>query len=150
MAPKMDARVTKAWNTFKFQILVDPSVKYSGYFDAKGQLITLNANQVTSFPDTIYHELGHFLAFIAGNVDTKADFKAIYTAEKGKLTGVSAAYAKQSSSEFFAECTRLYVVDNANLKKTCPKTYAAIQKALDSVTDTRIKLLQKTYGAYWK
>ncbi len=32
----------------------------------------------------LYHELGHFLAFIAGNVDKTSGFQSIYTAEKEK------------------------------------------------------------------
>ena len=28
---------------------------------------------------------GHFLAFVAGNVDKKADFTAIYNEEKGEI-----------------------------------------------------------------
>lgn len=150
LAPKMDSRVIKAYNTLNFKINVNPNVNYSGYFDARNQLITLNAKQMDMFPDTVYHELGHFLAFIAGNVDTKADYVAIYNKEKETFTGVNKAYAIQSSSEFFAECVRVYTMEPDNLKKMCPKTYDAIEKALNSVTDVRVEMLKKVYAAYWK
>lgn len=150
LAPKMAKNVLDAYKTLNFTVIVDPNVTYSGYFNSREQSITLNAKQMDSFPDTIYHELGHFLAFVAGNVDTTADFAAIYKAEKGKFTGVNKTYATQSSSEFFAECVRVYYVDSAKLKKECPKTYAAIEKALKAVTDARIQAMKKVYAPYWK
>lgn len=149
IAPKMDSRVIKAYTTLNFKVHVDPNVSYSGYFDARNQSITLNAKQMDLCSDTIYHELGHFLAFIAGNVDTKADYIAIYNQEKNTFTGVNKAYASQSSSEFFAECVRIYTIDPATLKSTCPKTYAAIENALNVITDSRVEMIKKAYAAYW-
>jgi hypothetical protein len=150
IAAKMDSRIRNAYNTLGFTITVDPNVSYSGYFSAQNQSITLNAKQQEIYGDTVYHELGHFLAFIAGNVDTKADFVAIYNAEKGKMTGTSAAYASQSSSEFFAECVKLYTTSPASLKSTCPQSYAAVAAAFDKVTDARVAAVKKAYAAYWK
>lgn len=150
LAPKMNAKVRKAFKTLNFKVYVDSTVSYSGYFNSKNQSITLNGQQIKSLPDTVYHELGHFLAFIAGNVDTKADFQKIYSSEKSKFTGTNKAYATQSSSEFFAECVKLYYTDAKTLKKNCPKTYAAIEKALGLVTDARVAALKKAYAPYWK
>jgi hypothetical protein len=150
IAPQMDSRVIRAYQTLGFTITVDPDVNYSGYFAAKTRSITLNAKQQDLYSDTIYHELGHFLAFIAGNADQTASFKAIYAEEKSQLTGVSKTYASQSSSEFFAECVKLYVTTPATLKSTCPKTYDAITSALDLVTDARVAAIQKAYRAIWK
>jgi hypothetical protein len=150
IAPKMDSKVRSAFETLGFTITVDPDVNYSGYFSAKNQSITLNAKQQEIYSDTVYHELGHFLAFIAGNVDTKADFVAIYNAEKSKLTGTGATYASQSSSEFFAECVKIYTTSPATLKSTCPKSYAAVAAAFEKVTDERVATIKKVYGAYWK
>jgi hypothetical protein len=150
IAPKMDSRVRSAFETLGFTITVDPDVVYSGYFNARNQAITLNAKQQAVYSDTVYHELGHFLAFIAGNVDTKAEFTAIYNEEKSKMTGTSATYAKQSSSEFFAECVKLYTTSPATLKSTCPKSYAAVAAAFEKVTDERVAAIKKAYAAYWK
>jgi hypothetical protein len=150
IAPLMDSRVRSAFTALGFTITVDPSVGYSGYFNARNQSITLNAKQQDLYSDTVYHELGHFLAFIAGNVDTKADFTAIYKAEKANLTSVSKAYATQNSSEFFAECVKLYITSPSTLKSTCPKTYNAITSALDKVTDARVAAVKKAYSVYWK
>ena len=47
--------------------------------------------------ETIYHELGHFLAFVAGNVDRTSDFAAVYNSEKSKFTGINRSYATQNS-----------------------------------------------------
>jgi hypothetical protein len=146
----MDSRVRSAFETLGFTITVDPDVVYSGYFNARNQAITLNAKQQAVYSDTVYHELGHFLAFIAGNVDTKAEFTAIYNEEKSKMTGTSATYAKQSSSEFFAECVKLYTTSPATLKSTCPKSYAAVAAAFEKVTDERVAAIKKAYAAYWK
>ena len=85
-------------NTEGFELIIDSSVSYSGYFNARTQSIRLKFED-----DTIYHEMGHFLAFIAGNADTKDSFKAIYAAEKDKVTGANKNYVTQDSSEYFAE-----------------------------------------------
>lgn len=149
LAPKMNDNVINAYNTLNFKVIIDPDVSYSGYFDARSQSITLNAKQMDMFSDTIYHELGHFVAFIAGNVDTKADFVSIYNTEKAKFTGVNKAYASQSSSEFFAECVRVYILDPNTLKSNCPKTYASIENALKAITDARVAAIKKAYAAFW-
>lgn len=149
IAPKMDSRVLSAYKELNFTVVVEPSVNYSGYFNSRNQSITLNGAQIDTYPDTIYHELGHFLAFIAGCVDTKPEFVAIYNEEKSKLPGVNSLYASQSSSEFFAECVRTYTLSPNTLKTNCPKAYAAIGSALELVTDTRIAVMKKVYAPYW-
>ena len=60
VAGKMDNRVIAAYQQLGFKIVVDPSVNYSGYFDARSRSITMK-----QIDDSVYHELGHFLAFIA-------------------------------------------------------------------------------------
>lgn len=149
LAPRMPENIRKAYDTLNFKIIVDPDVSYSGYFDSRNQSITLNAKQLDMFNDTVYHELGHFLAFIAGNVDTTPKYAAIYNTEKNTFTGVNKAYASQSSSEFFAECVRVYIIDPTSLKNTCPKTYAAIENAIKSVTDARVSAIKTAYAPYW-
>lgn len=123
-ASKMPAKVTDAFNTLGMTVIVDPKVTYSGYFSAKDKSITLRENN-----DTIYHELGHFLGFIAGNYDTGSEFTAIFNSEKGAYTGYNKAYVLQNSAEYFAESVRDYVLNPSVLKSARPKTYAAVESA---------------------
>lgn len=145
LAPKEDSRVLTAYRTLGFKVNVDSSVSYSGYFNARNRQITLKkANE------TIYHELGHFIAFIAGNVDTTSEFKAIYNQEKSLYTAYNKAYVTQNSSEYFAESAKEYVLNPGALKAARPKTYEAVRSAVESITDERIAKIQKYYGAIWK
>lgn len=145
LAPKMDETIRKAFTTLGFKVYIDNSVNYSGYFDAKNRTITLKAED-----DTIYHELGHFLAFISGNTDTTASFKSIYSAEKSKYTGTNKSYVIQNSSEYFAESVKDYILSEASLKSSRPQTYAAITTAMSKVTTAQVNKLKVVYAAYWK
>ena len=145
LAPKEDSRVLTAYRTLGFKVNVDPSVSYSGYFNARNRQITLKKTN-----ETIYHELGHFIAFIAGNVDTTSEFKAIYNQEKSLYTAYNKAYVTQNSSEYFAESAKEYVLNPGALKAARPKTYEAVRSAVESITDERIAKIQKYYGAIWK
>lgn len=145
LAPKEDSRVLTAYRTLGFKVNVDPSVSYSGYFNARNRQITLK-----KVNETIYHELGHFIAFIAGNVDTTSEFKTIYNQEKSLYTAYNKAYVTQNSSEYFAESAKEYVLNPGALKATRPKTYEAVRSAVESITDERIAKIQKYYGAIWK
>ena len=120
-------------------------MNYSGYFNASKQSITLRKNDGTG-----YHELGHFLAFIAGNVDTKSEFVSIYKAEKSKYTAINKAYATQNSSEYFAESFKNYTENPSALKSQRPKTYAFIVSTLNKVTDAQVSKVQKAYKNIWK
>ena len=141
----MDSRVLNAYTKMGFSVIVDPSVSYAGHFVAKSRTITLQEAD-----NTIYHELGHFLAFIAGNVDQSSDFVSVYNSEKTKYTGDNKIYAVQSASEFFAECVRDYCINPSRLQSTCPKTYKSIESALSKVTDARINMIMKVYAPVWK
>lgn len=144
VAGKMDNRVIAAYQQLGFKLVVDPSVNYSGYFDARSRSITMK-----QIDDSVYHELGHFLAFIAGNVDKTASFQSIFAAEKANVTAFNKAYVTQNASEYFAESVKDYILNNASLKSTRPQTYAAIQNALNQITDAQIAKIQKIYGAFW-
>ena len=100
--------------------------------------------------ETIYHELGHFLAFISGNTDTTAAFQAVYNKEKSKYTGTNKSYVIQNSSEYFAESVKDYTLTASSLKSARPQTYSAVQAALKKVTTAQIKKLQVVYAAVWK
>jgi len=136
-APKMDSKVVNAYKTLGFTITVNPSVSYAGYFTAKGKSITLKEDN-----DTIYHELGHFLGFIAGNYDTSSAFVKIYQEEKSKYTGYRQSYVNQNSSEYFAESVRDYTLNASALKNSRPKTYEAIQTALSKVTSAQVNKMK--------
>ena len=96
------------------------------------------------------HELGHFVAFISGNTDQTAEFKAIFAQEKTLYTAFNKAYVTQNSAEYFAESFKDYTLNNSKLKSTRPKTYAAIKSALSKLTSAQIAKIQKIYGPLWK
>lgn len=141
----MDSRVIKAFQQLGFKINVDPSVSYSGYFEARSRSITMR-----EIDDSVYHELGHFLAFIAGNVDKTAAFQSVYAAEKESVTSYNKAYVTQNASEYFAESVKDFILNNSALKSSRPQTYEAVQNALNMITDAQIAKIQKIYGPFWK
>ena len=96
------------------------------------------------------HELGHYLAFIAGNVDKSSSFAAVYNSEKSKFTGVRKAYATQNASEYFAESVQNYVENPAALKAQRPQTYEAVKNALAKVTDAQVNKIINVYKVIWK
>ena len=61
IAPAADKRVLNAFQKLGFQVVIQSNVPYSGLCDAETRTITLKQAD-----ETVYHELGHFLAFIAG------------------------------------------------------------------------------------
>ena len=134
----------KAYKKLGFTVTIDPSVNYGGCFNAHSRSIILRFEN-----ETIYHELGHFLAFVAGNVDRTSDFAAVYNSEKSKFTGINRSYATQNSSEYFAESVLEYVTSPSTLKRQRPKTYAAIVAALNKITDERIQRGMDIYGPFW-
>ena len=145
IAPQMDSRVLNAFTKMGFTVIVDPSVSYAGYFDGRSRTITLKVED-----DTIYHELGHYLAFIAGNVDKNAAFASVYNSEKSKFTGVRKAYATQNASEYFAESVLEYTENPSVLKSQRPQTYEAITNALSKVTDAQVNKIMNVYKVIWK
>lgn len=124
--------------------------QYSGYFTVKDRRIYLRNLSVT----TIYHELGHFMAWISGSRDTTRAFKAIYEKDKKLVTNYNRQYTTQSSSEYFAEAYREYCLDPGTLKKQRPDTYAAIEEAvkyLDGVSNSKLASVKKAYEqVYWR
>lgn len=142
---KLKKAATKTYTKkLGFTVTIDPSVNYGGCFNAHSRSIILRFEN-----ETIYHELGHFLAFVAGNVDRTSDFAAVYNSEKSKFTGINRSYATQNSSEYFAESVLEYVTSPSTLKRQRPKTYAAIVAALNKITDERIQRVMDIYGPFW-
>ena len=144
-ASKADSRVLTAYRTLGFTAEVNPSVSYSGYYDTRNRKITLR-----KVDDTIYHELGHFVAFISGNTDQTAQFKAIFEQEKALYTAFNKSYVTQNSAEYFAESFKEYTLNPAALKSARPKTYEAVKEAVDKFTDDRIAKVKKVYGIVWR
>ena len=140
VAPKADANILSAFEELGFQLKVDRSVSYSGYFSSSAKSITLQKAD-----DTVYHELGHFLAFIAGNADKTESFQNIFNTEKNAYEGINKAYNTQNSSEYFAESYRDYILNPTNLKAKRPQTYASIVSAINAVTPDQIKKIQDFY-----
>ena len=135
----------KAYKKLGFTVTIDPSVNYGGCFNAHSRSIILRFEN-----ETIYHELGHFLAFVAGNVDRSSDFAAIYNSEKSKFTGINRSYATQNASEYFAESYHDYILQPTETKKKLPKTCSAISDAVKKVTPARIARVKEIYGPFWK
>ena len=101
----------------------------------------------------VYHELGHFLAWISGSRDKTAEFKAIYEKEKSKMTSANHVYNTQNSSEYFAESYREFCINPDGLKKQCPQTYNVIKAAvnyLNSKSDSYLANIKQAYEEiYW-
>ena len=144
IAPAADKRVLNAFQKLGFQVVIQSGVPYSGLCDAETRTITLKQAD-----ETVYHELGHFLAFVAGNIDTSAAFQQIFQNEKSKYTAYDKGYVLQNSAEYFAQSFRDYTENPAALKASRPQTYAAIQQALSRVTDAQVANLLRVYRAVW-
>ena len=145
LAPKANSQVLSAYETLGFTVTINSSASYSGLFDARTRSITLK-----SAGDTAYHELGHFVAFVAGNIDTSSAFKAIYNEEKSAYKEYNKSYVLSSSSEYFAESFKQYTLNPGGLKASRPKTYAAIETALSKITSAQLSKIATVYGAIWK
>lgn len=129
----------------KRTIEVNPNAGFDGKYDVKGtgNIIVRAKN------GTVYHELGHFLAFVVGNYDTSQEFIAIYNREKGSYKEYNADYVCQNSSEYFAEAFCQYVLDRNGLQQSRPQTCRAVETALSKLTDTQINGVKNVYGHLW-
>lgn len=142
--------VATAFRTLGHKVKIDPSVNFSGLYDGKNQLIILHRKEyMEDSSGIIYHELGHFLGFIAGNVDTSAEFKQIYAKEKQNYDKYNKTYVISSSQEYFAEAYKYYLLDAAYLKKRMPETYAYVKKAVQKLTPEYIQQVKIIMGCAW-
>ncbi|MCU6724548.1 Uncharacterised protein [uncultured Clostridium sp.] len=146
MTPRADANVLNAFENLEFKIEINPTSSYSGYFSVKAHNIILKK----SSGDTIYHELGHFVGWLAGNVDTSSEFVAIYNKEKSALQSANYQYLTKSSAEYFAESYKDYVLSPQNLQSSRPQTYEFVKNAVSRITDARVTNIKSAYmKAYW-
>lgn len=144
IAPLVSGNVTSAFQKLGFKIVINSGVSYSGLCDARTRTVTLKRAD-----NTVYHELGHFVAFVAGNIDTSSAFQSIYNREKSLYTDYNKSYVLSSSSEYFAESYKNYILNPTQLKNSRPETYAAIENALSRVTDAQASRILSVYGALW-
>ena len=146
MASRADANVLNAFENLEFKIEINPTSSYSGYFSVKAHNIILKK----SSGDTIYHELGHFVGWLAGNVDTSSEFVAIYNKENSALQSANYQYLTKSSAEYFAESYKDYVLSPQNLQSSRPQTYEFVKNAVSRITDARVTNIKSAYmKAYW-
>lgn len=143
-APKLNSRVVNAFNKLGFRIQINSGVAYSGVCDTRTRTITLKR-----LNDTVYHELGHFVAFAAGNADTSSAFREVYNNEKSRYNEYNKGYVLSSSAEYFAESFKNYTLNPAALKASRPQTYAAIEDALAKITDSQLSRILNVYGTVW-
>jgi hypothetical protein len=146
-APLMNKNILNGFEDLGFSLVINPSVSYTGYFDAKSRLIELKTDDDEG---VIYHELGHFIAWIAGNVDKTSDFQRIYNLEKDKLTKYNALYVNANASEYFAESVLTYYLDNNNMKQTRPETYRMIENAISVCTKDRFDRYKQICKSIWE
>ena len=144
IASRADARVLNAFNKMGFSVVSNPGVSYSGLFDARTRTITLKVVN-----DTAYHELGHFVGFVAGNYDRTQEFQGIFSREKSKYTLYNKAYVCSSASEYFAESFKNYTLNPSGLRSERPETYAAIETALSRITDSQVNNILSAYKPIW-
>lgn len=144
LAPKTHSSVKNAFKTLGFTIIVDPTSSYAGITSYAKRNITLRYAD-----DDVYHELGHFVSFIADNYCNTSSFINIYNSEKNKYTGSLKSYVTKTSAEYFAESYRDYILHNSTLKSTRPKTYDAISKALAKITPEQVKKIHQENSLIW-
>ena len=147
IAPKAHSNVLSAFNQLGFTCIYDPSVSYSGQLNASARTLTIQKNS----DEAIYHELGHFVAFVSGNSDQTAEFASIYNAEKSLLVATrnNQDYVTSTAAEYFAESYQDYVENPSALQASRPLTYDYIVAQVAKVTSTRCSLLLQVYGSYW-
>lgn len=96
---------------------------------------------------SVIHEFGHFVDEMAGSTKSNGrgsttfgrsemdDFKKdIFQQEKDAIASyLHSNYAKNSSTECFAEAFKIYVQNSGTLKSIAPRTYEVISQAVNSI-----------------
>lgn len=148
-APFADSGVLNAFDKLGFKYAYDPNITgFTGKFSAKEHRIIVKREE----DNCIYHELGHFVAWTAGNVDYQKEWKAIYDKEKSKVTYFNKGYVTQNPREYFADAYKDYVLHRSSLSSTRPKTYKYVKAAVakvNSMTSADFEKMHKMYDAIW-
>lgn len=79
----------------------------------------------------MYHELGHFLAYVSGNRDKTSEFASIYNSEKTNYPGNKSRIS--NASEYFAQAYEDYTKSASALRKACPQTYNYIKACINDL-----------------
>lgn len=145
LAARADEKILSAFEDLGFSVSIDSTVNYTGCFDARERKITMKNESSLS----IYHELGHFVSFIAGNIDKTQTFSSIYQEEKVLYNSYNKSYVTQNASEYFAESIKDYILDKDTLRQNRPKTYNAVVEALNKITNDQIIRCKTVYSAVW-
>ena len=148
-APLADRGVLNAFDKLGFRYAYDPNITgFTGKFSAKEHRIIVRREE----DDCIYHELGHFVAWVAGDVDYKEEWKAIYDKEKSKVTYFNKGYATQNPKEYFADAYKDYILHRSSLSSTRPLTYKYVKAAVSKVnamTSANFERMHKLYDSMW-
>lgn len=77
---------------------------------------------------TIIHEFGHFVQDV-----TDTDIKIEMNEEVDNLASIAGSYCRTNDHEYFAEAFQAYYTKNAQLLEYCPKTYEAVEEAINKI-----------------
>jgi len=108
----------------KYEIRSDLPKNIAGYFIPFGRTIQIS-NDYANDPYTYIHEYGHFIDHMEGS-DTiywtwRTSFHSIF--KECSKEWDKDAYARESGTEYFAECFAMYVLDPYRMKNIYPKSY---------------------------
>lgn len=148
-APLADSGVLNAFDKLGFKYAYDPNITgFTGKFSAKEHRIIVKREE----DNCIYHELGHFVAWTAGNVDYQKEWKAIYDKEKNKVTFYNKGYVTRNPHEYFADAYKDYVLHRSSLSSTRPATYKYVKAAVakvNAMTSADFEKMHKMYDSIW-
>ena len=95
------------------------------------------ANTQRAIEKSTLHEIGHYLDWKFGIINTSSEFQKIYADEKAnfKLVSGSSAYAKTSSQEYFGEAFHQCIINPDGMMQNNPKTYAFIMAMVNQLSE---------------
>lgn len=136
LAPKLPNWLVKEFHDRNLKFIIDPELKaYSDYPNLKNYngFHDITRGIDIRYPDKeiIYHEFGHFLANVDGDVYSNSEWINIFKLEKKKCKTGQYTYGIKSPVEYFATNYVNYVLEPKKFKKECPKTYTYIKKVID-------------------
>lgn len=104
---------------------LDTAGTVAGAFDYNDKTLYVNDEN----PAAVIHEMGHFINDFLGMYSQKAENKAIFESEAGKVS----AYAKSNTNEYFAECFKLYTICPVYLQSVSPDSFLLVANALNQM-----------------
>lgn len=133
LAGKINAKVITAFKNSGFTVETNPNSPIlngaDGVFSPSRKKIVLKENVDRVF----IHEIGHFVDRENGYTSGSDKFIDIYNTEKAKFAGDNKEYAASNNREFFAEVFKEYSMNNASLKRSCPKAYEYMKSVLENM-----------------